>query len=131
MWPPFNLKVFFNFESDDFEFSVLKVWELMDDKVRVVPAEVVEKHGDLVIYSSLEFAMPVSGADEMARNVVVVTDFRSFRIFVSQKRLAKNVALNRIVVLFLLCARQSSLEYCFSNDRCTLVPNRSECLKFR
>ena len=82
MRPSFNLKVFFNVESDDIEFSVLKVWELMDDKVRVVPSEVVEKHGDLVIYSSLEIAMPVSDADEMARNVVVVTDFRSFRIFV-------------------------------------------------
>ena len=75
---PFNLKVFFNVESDDFEYSVMKVWELMDDKVRVVPAEVVEKHGDLVIYSPLEIAMTVGGADEMARNVVMVTDFWSF-----------------------------------------------------
>ena len=107
MWPPFNLKVFFNVESDDLEFSVLKVWEFVHNRVRVEPAEVVEKYGDLVIYSPLEIAMPVSGADEMARNVVMVTDFWSFWIFVSLERLATNVALNRIVVLLLLCARQS------------------------
>ena len=107
MRTPFNLQVFCNVESDNFEFSVLKVWKLMDDKVRFVPAEVVEKYGDLIIYSPLKIAMPVSGADEMARNVVVVMDFQSFRIFVSQKRLATNVTLNRIVVLLLLCSRQS------------------------
>ena len=107
MRTPFNLKVFFNVESDDFEFSVLKVWELMDDKVRVVPAEVVKKHWDLIIDSPLEIAMPVGGAYEMARNVVMITDLRSSRIFVSLERLATNVALNRIVVLLLLCARQS------------------------
>ena len=79
----------------------------MDDKVQVVPAKVVEKHRDLVIYSLLKIALPVSSADEMARNVVMVTDFRSFWIFVSQKRLGTNVTFNRIVVLLLLCARQS------------------------
>ncbi len=75
--------------------------------MRIVPAEVVEKHGDLIIDPALEIAMLMSGANEIARNVVVVTDFWSFRIFVSLERLATNVALSRIVVLFLLCARKS------------------------
>ena len=79
----------------------------MDDNVQVGPAEVVETYRDLVIYSSLKIAMPVSGADEMARNVVMVPDFWSCRIFVSLKRLSTNVKMNRIVVLHLLCARQS------------------------
>ena len=79
----------------------------MVDKVRVVPAEVVIKYKDLIISSLLEIAIPVSVADEMARYVVVVTNFRSLRTFVSQKRLATNVTLNRIVVLLLLCSRQS------------------------
>ena len=78
MWPPFNLKVFLNAKSDDFEFSVLKVWEPMDDRVRVVPTKIVDKHRDLVIYFTLEVAMPVSGVNEMARTVVMITDFRSF-----------------------------------------------------
>ena len=51
--------------------------------------------------------MTVRGADEMARTVVIVTDFRSFWIFVFQERLATNLALNRIVVLLLLCTRLS------------------------
>ena len=75
--------------------------------MRVVPAEVVEKFGNLVIYSRMEFAMPMSSADEMGRNLVKVTDFRSVWICVFLERLATNVTLNRIVVLLLLCARQS------------------------
>ena len=108
MLPPFNLKVCFNVKSDDLEFSVLKIRKLVNDKVRIVSANIVKKHRDLVIYSSLEIAMTMSAAHKLGRNVVMVTDFRSVRIFLSLKRLLTNVDLNCIVVLLILCARQSS-----------------------
>ena len=80
--------------------------KLLYDQVGVVSAEVVEEYGDLVIDRPLEITLLMISGDEPPRNVVVITHFKFFRILVSLKRLATNVAVSRIVKLPLLSARK-------------------------
>ena len=49
----------------------------------------------------------MGGGDEEARNVVVVTDLGSFRVRITEERLAADVALSSVVVLLLLRIRES------------------------
>ena len=47
------------------------------------------------------------GGDKEARNVIVVTDFGTFRVLITKEWLATDVAQSRVVVLLLLRPRES------------------------
>ena len=106
---PLHLMEFFHIPICKSEFAVLNVWKLVNDQVGVVSTEVVDEHGDLVIYRSLKITLLISSGDEPARNVVAITHFGVFCILVTFERLATNVAVSRIIKLLLLNARKPIL----------------------
>ena len=79
----------------------------MDEQVRVVLPKVVTKHRNLIIDPLLKITMLMSGADKIARNVIIFIYFRLIRNFVFLQQLATNVAGSQNVVLFLLFAKTS------------------------
>ena len=101
-----HLEVLFHVLIDYFEFSVLDIGKLVYDQVGVISTEVVKEHGDPVIDRPLEITLLMSSGNDPARNVVVITHFRSFRISVAFERLATKVAMSCIVKLLLLSARK-------------------------
>jgi hypothetical protein len=101
------LDVLHHILTDHFEFAVLDIRELMDDQMGVVAAEIVKEHRYLVIDTPLEIAQLMGGADEKSRDVVVVTDFRTFGILITEEWLATDVTLSGVVVLLLLDAGES------------------------
>ena len=105
--PIYYLEIFIDVICDDFQFSVVDVWELMDEQVQVVTAGDVRTHRNLVIGVLLKITILMSGADEIARYLFIITNFRFIRIFVFLQRLATYVTFSRNVVLLLLCAEKS------------------------
>ena len=96
---PLKLKILFHVLSHPIDFTVWSVFELLDDKVRVVYSSVVDEDRDSETTRVLQVARTVNSFEEESGDVVVVTNIRPFRI-VFLKRVAADVALCRVLILF-------------------------------
>ena len=101
-----DLEILLHVLTDHTKFAILDVGKLVDDQMRIVSAKIVKKDRDLVVDLPLEVAQLVSGADKPARHVIVIADFDASRILLAFERFAADVALSRIVILFLLTSRE-------------------------
>lgn len=95
--PPLQLKMLLHVLADHFLLLVWSLFQLVYDQVRVIFTEVMEENQDPITYRALSIALAMSGADEVSRNVIVVTIFRFVRI-VLLECVASNLAHRRVIV---------------------------------
>ena len=69
--------------------------------MRIAATKVVDEHWNLETDRALKVALAVGGADKLARNVVVVKDFGTFR-FTLYELMTGNVAPSSIIIFCLL-----------------------------
>ena len=74
--------------------------------MRIVATEVVEEHWNLETDRALQVTLAVCGADEPARDMVVVSDFRTL-CFTFYKLVTADVAQSGIIVFLLLAGTQA------------------------
>ena len=104
--PPLDLEILFHVLSDNFDFALRSLSELVDNQMRVVATEVVKKHWDLEAYRALQVTLAVSGADKPARDVVVVTDLGTLR-FTLYELVTADVAPSGIIIFLLLSGTEA------------------------
>ena len=75
--------------------------KFVDKQMRVVATKVVKKHWDFEAYWALKVTLAVSGFDKPAPDVVVVTDFGTFRLTL-YKFVTADLALSGIIILLML-----------------------------
>ena len=89
--------------TNHLDLAVRSLSKFVDYQVRVISTEVVEKDRDSETYLTLQVALAESGAEDESGDVVVVTDFRPFRIALLES-VAADVALRRVLILLpLIC----------------------------
>ena len=96
--PPFHLEVLLHVLTDNLDLAVWSHTELVDDQVRIVAPEVLEEHRDFKANWALQVTLAVCGAEEVPRDVVVVTDLRPLQV-VFLEMVAADVALRRVLTL--------------------------------
>ena len=101
-----DLEVLFHVLTNHFDLAVKSLSELVDNSVRIVATEVVEKHWDLEADRALKVTLAVGGSDKPVRDMVVVSDFRTLR-FTIYELVTADVAPSGIIIFHLLAATQA------------------------
>ena len=104
--PQLDLEVLFHVLSDHFDLAFRSLSKLVDDQVRILAREVVEKHWDLKADRALQVTLAVGDADKPACDVVVVSDFGALCL-TFYKLVSVNVAPRGITILLVLAGTQA------------------------
>ena len=95
------MEIFSHVVTDEFNFAIMSLFKIVNDKVRIESTEIVEEHGNKKVDRAFPVALSMSGAKKVTSDLVVVADFRALQ-FICCELVSAEVTARRVFKLRLL-----------------------------